>query len=148
MQENIYLLHFEYGKLIFFFILHIRKGVRQLSETGILGGYCYGPADLVQVWTGPSVVLLQLSDSAGRKAEAIYSGYAYLPEGKGYAGMHLSLVQQVSADQLLSMEIKKRTLSEGCLRKWEKAGMKFYLHVGNQSEFLVVAKNLNYRMLD
>lgn len=119
-----------------------------MGESGILGGYCYGPADLIQALKGPGVVWLQLSDSSGRRAEAIYNGCAYLPGGKGYAGMHLSLVQQVSVDQVLTSGVNDQGLSECCLRRWEEAGMKFYLHVGNQSEFLVVAKSLNYRMLD
>ena len=127
-----------------------------MNEAGILDGYCYGPADLIRVWKGPSVLWLELTDPSGKRAEAIYEGCVYLPAQKGYAGLHLSLVQQVTAEQLLSREnpdsllgLPEDSVSErDCLQNWKDQGLKFYIHMGNQKEFLVVAKNLNYRTMD
>ena len=150
-QKN--LLDSGYGKVHLFPHPAYMRRVAQFMGKGILNGYCYGPADLVRAWKGPSILWLQLCDSVGKQAEAIYEGCAYLPKEKGYAGMHLSLVQQLTASQLRSNGFSGAAasdcpLTDALLQKWEKEGMKFYLHIGTRSEFLVVAKNLNYRMID
>lgn len=126
-----------------------------MNKMGVLDGYCYGPADLVRVWKGPSTLCLQLSDSAGKTAEAIYEGCAYLPSGRGYTGMHLSLVQEVTAEQLLQRCSGRNGITfkeelgdvKNVLENWEKTGLKLFLHICGHTEFLVAAKNLNYRII-
>ena len=132
------------------------EGVTQLKEMGILDGYCYGPADLVKVWKSPHILWLLLTDSVGKRAEAVYEDCAYLPNKNGYAGMHLSFVQQMTASQILAKEasaptkamLKDSGLTEENLRDLEEAGIKFFVHIGSHTEFLVAARKLNYRTLD
>ena len=117
--------------------------------------YCYGPADLIGVRKGSSTMQLKLRDSAGVLSEAVYSGCVYWRLGEEETGIHLSLVQHVSAEELLrhpdseTMHALLRNADNvpGLLHEWEHSGLSFYLHLGAtpENEYLVVAKSLHLR---
>ena len=124
-------------------------------QTGMFGGYCYGPADVIRLRKGDSTMWVLLRDSAGKAAEAVYSGCVYWRLERGQTGIHISLVEKLTADQLLQRKysvtlraLQKNTGDvEKLIREWEAAGLSFYLHIGRKAteEYLVVAENLQYR---
>ena len=121
------------------------------------GGYCYGPVDLVGIQKGDNTMWLQLQDSAGRTAKAVYRGCVYWRLEQGWEGMHVPMVQRVTADELISRPDSASVVSlhknsddvAGLLREWEAEGLNFYLHFGSEkgSEYLVVAKSVEYKEL-
>ena len=131
-----------------------KEGVVMEKGTEIFASYCYGPADIVRIRQGDSTMWAFLRDSAGRTAQAVYRGCVYWQLTPRHAGVHLSLVQQFTAGQLLMrhgspalLTLQKNTSNVAkLLNEWEAAGLKFYLHVGSfpEKELLVAAENLDY----
>lgn len=129
--------------------------MRTPEDDRIMGGYCYGPADLNRIEKGDSMMWLQLSTVSGDAATALYEDCVYWRLEKEQTGLHIPLVEQLTADELLKPshydtlnELKKNSDNvENLLKSWEKEGLKFYLHYGVNpgSEYLVVAGNLKYR---
>ena len=126
-------------------------------DAGIFDSYCYGPGDLTAVHKGDSTLWLQLTDSAGRTAKAVYRGCVYWQMDLCHTGCHLSMVQQLSARELLMlhsspalMALQKNTKNVAkLLEHWEKQHLSFYLHWGNfpEGDLLIVAESLDYREL-
>ena len=123
----------------------------------LFNAYCFGPADLLQIRKGDSTMWLSLRDSVGRNAIAIYHDCVYWRLDQRQTGIHLSLVQRVTAQELLQQRnsisllfLQKNTENvEQLLLDWEQAGLSFFLHQGNRPglEFLVVARSLEYHEL-
>ena len=122
---------------------------------GMFGNYCYGPVDLESVRKGDSTLCLLLREHMGKSARAVYRGCVYWRLGESETGLHLPLVQRITADGLLRQEASFTLLElrknsdhvETLLRDWEQEGLQFYLHYGPQpgTEYLVVARSLEYR---
>ena len=64
-----------------------------MMQPEAFGGYCYGPVDLVGIQKGDNTMWLQLQDSAGRTAKAVYRGCVYWRLEQGWEGMHVPMVQ-------------------------------------------------------
>ena len=123
-----------------------------IQTSGILDTYCYGPGDVTRVRRGDSTLWVTLRDCAGRKAEAVYEDCVYWPLLR--TGMHLTMVQQVTALQLLrgqspaALALLRRNAADihALLTEWESQGLSFYLHTGffPEREFLIIAGGLRY----
>ena len=119
--------------------------------------YCYGPVDIISIRRGNNTMWLQLLDTTGRKAQAIYRGCVYWFLGRKEKDLHIPLVIKISASELLSRtssviltELHRNSDNiESLIKNWENEGLNFYLHFGPDkgSEFLVVAKSLDYHDL-
>ena len=124
----------------------------------LIESYCYGPVDLLQIRKGDSTMWLTLRDPVGRKARAVYHNCVYWRLDEKQTGMHLSLVQRITAQELLERKnsVTLRELQKNSsdvtrlLMDWESEGLSFYLHLGLQpeAEFLVVARSMVYREKD
>ena len=131
----------------------VEKDTNKLIES-----YCYGPVDLLQIRKGDSTMWLTLRDPVGRKARAVYHNCVYWRLDEKQTGVHLSLVQRVTAQELLQRKgsVTLRALHKNSsdvsrlLMDWEAEGLSFYLHLGIQPEmeFLVVASSMEYREKD
>ena len=132
-----------------------------MDENGanvLLESYCYGPVDLLRVRKGDSTMWLTLRDPVGRRAQAIYHDCVYWRLDEKQTGMHLPLVQRVSARKLLErknsvtlLALRRNTRNVArLLLDWEAEGLNLYLHLGRrpEQEFLVVARSLVYREED
>ena len=122
---------------------------------GLFGGYCYGPVDLVKVRRIDNSMQLQLRTIKGGIAYANYDGCVYWRLDSSQKGMHIPIVQQMTADELIDRNDSDTLLSlqknsnnvEKLLHDWEDDGLKFYLHYGTEpgSEYLIAARNMKYR---
>lgn len=115
--------------------------------------YCYGPADLMQVHKDGSTMWVSFRDSAGKRFEATYEGCVYWRLGPEHSGLHLALVERVTAQELEKHPVILQALQKNAtdvlqlLREWESAGLAFYLHIGAeaQEEYLVAAGSFRCR---
>lgn len=123
-----------------------------------LGGYCYGPADLIAIEKSDNVMWLQLQTISGRKAQAVYKGCVYWRLDKEQIGLHIPFVQQLTVEELFQSShlitllfLQKNSDDvESLLKEWENEGLKFYIHYGitKGSEYLVVARELEYKEMN
>ena len=129
-------------------------GMKANASGNLMSSYCYGPADLLGIRKGSSTMWLTLQDSAGKWAQAVYRGCVYWRLSEAQLGSHFSLVQKLSADELLQPchAVTLRALEENTfhvdklIREWEEAGLSFFLHFSSRagSEFLVAAESMEY----
>ena len=125
------------------------------GSTELFSSYCYGPADIEAIYRNNNQIILSLMDSAGHYARATYNNCVYWQLERRHTGVHLSLVQQFSARQLLlqhrfpALKILQE-LTENVaqlLERWEKLGYAFYIHTGSfpESQILIAAQSLDFQ---
>ena len=118
----------------------------------LFDSYCYGPVDLVDFHYTQDTLKLSLKNYDGQYSEATYHDCLYCQLDQGQIGIHLSLVQHISAQQLLQnkqsimfLKLQKTTRNVArLLHEWETIGLSFYLHLSTNSEFLIAAHDLEY----